>query len=154
MNNDPIGWTEYFHQIARLTAKRSKDPDTQVGCVIVNPQKKIVATGYNGHVTCKNNDEIFPWDREAPTHDGTKYPYVCHAEANALINATTSVQNCRMFVTKYPCCNCAKLICQSGIKVVYYEGEIDEDPNSKYCQVASRKMFHHCKIRTVPLSIL
>jgi len=154
MNDDPIGWTSYFHQVARLTAKRSKDPSCKVGCVIVNPQKKIVATGYNGMPTCENNDEVFPWASEGETPLDTKRPYVVHAEANALMNATASLRNCRMFVTRFPCAECAKLIAQSGIRVVLYEGDIDKDPDSKYCQAASIKIFHHCKIRTVRLSIL
>lgn len=155
-SDDPIGWTEYFQRLARLTAKRSKDPSCKVGCVIVNPQKKIVATGYNGMVSCDNNDEVFPW---APQSEGvpkieTKYPFVVHAEANALMNATTPLRNCRMFVTRFPCCECAKLICQSGIKIVYFEGDIDRDPDSKYCQAASIKMFKACGIRFTSLTIL
>ena len=155
--NDPkssIGWTEYFHRVARLTAKRSKDPTCQVGCVIVNPQKKIVATGYNGMPTCENNDEVFPWVSKGKTKMDTKYVFVCHAEANAICNATTSLKNCRMFVTRFPCNECAKLIAQSGIRVVYYEGEIDRDPDSKYCQVASMKIFTACNIRYAELTIL
>ena len=147
-----IGWTEYFQNIARLTAKRSKDPSCKVGCVIVNSQKKIIATGYNGMVCCKDNDRKFPWGKGEGIEN--KKHFVVHAEANAIINATAPLKNARMFCTRFPCAECAKLICQSGVKIVYYEGEIDRDPDSQYCQAASIMMFDACEIRYKALTIL
>lgn len=152
-NDEHLSWSEYFIKVAELTAKRSKDPSCKVGCVIVNPQKRIVATGYNGMVNCTDNDSIFPWDREGVKSE-TKYAYVVHAEANAILNATASLKNSRMFVTRYPCCECAKIICQTGIKIVYHPDEPDLHPNAQYCQLASSKMFEACGIRTKQLVVL
>ena len=136
-------------KVAEVTAMRSKDPNTQVGAVIVNPHKRIVATGYNGMVTCKDNDDIFPWGKDEGIKN--KKHFVCHAEANAILNATAPLKNARMFVTKFPCAECAKLICQSGVKVVYYQGDIDRSPDSQYCQLASTMMFDACGIRYASL---
>ena len=147
-----IGWNEYFQRVSRLTALRSKDPSCKVGCVIVNAQKKIVATGFNGMPTCKNNDKIFPWKNGEGLVN--KKHFVVHAEANAIINATTPLKNCRMFCTRFPCSNCAKLIAQSGIHIVNYEGEIDIDPNSEYCQLAATMIFNACDIKYKQLTIL
>ena len=151
-NPTPIGWTEYFQRVARLTSLRSKDPSCRVGCVIVSPDKRIISTGYNGMVACKNNDTLFPWCKGEGINN--KKHFVVHAEVNAIINATASLKNARMFCMRFPCCECAKLIAQSGIKIVYYEGDIDLDPNSEYCQLASRMMFDACGVKMKSLTIL
>ena len=149
---DAIGWTEYFQRVARLTSLRSKDPSTQVGCVIVSPEKKIIGTGYNGMVSCKENDTLFPWGKGEGVNN--KKHFVVHAEANAILNATGSLKNARIFCTRFPCAECAKLICQSGIKIVYFEGTIDLDPNAEYCQLASTMMLDACNVKCKPLTIL
>ena len=115
-----ISWDEYFMGVAKLSAKRSKDPNTQVGCCIVNNDKRIVAVGYNGLPrNCDDND--FPWNcREGALQD-TKYAYVVHAELNAILNATTPLTGCTLYVTLFPCNECMKAIIQAGIKEVVYE---------------------------------
>jgi dCMP deaminase len=116
---DYIGWDEYFMGVAILSSKRSKDPSTQVGACIVNEQKKIVGVGYNGFPTgC--DDDVLPWDREGDFLD-TKYPYVCHAELNAILNSISrDLHGCTIYVALFPCNECAKAIIQSGIKEVVY----------------------------------
>ena len=114
-----ISWDEYFMGVAKLSAKRSKDPNTQVGCCIVNQDKRIVAVGYNGMPRgCK--DEEFPWANRQGALQDTKYAYVVHAELNAILNATTPLAGCSLYVTLFPCNECMKAIIQSGIKEVTF----------------------------------
>ncbi|MBI5094211.1 MAG: dCMP deaminase family protein [Candidatus Hydrogenedentes bacterium] len=118
--NDYISWNDYFMGIAILSAQRSKDPSSQVGACIVNAQNKIVGIGYNGFpIGC--SDEELPWDREAQSAYDTKYPYVCHAELNAIMNKNSADLNgCRVYVTLFPCNECTKLIIQGGITKIIY----------------------------------
>ena len=113
-----ISWDDYFMGVALLSAMRSKDPNTKVGACIINPNKRIVGIGYNG-LPQGCDDTIFPW---ANTGDflETKYPYVVHAEANAILNATTPLQGSSIYVTLFPCNECSKLIIQSGIKEIVF----------------------------------
>lgn len=115
---DYISWDEYFMGVALLSAMRSKDPNTQVGACIVNEDKKIIGLGYNG-LPKGCDDEIFPWDREGEFLE-TKYPYVCHAELNAILNSTLSLKNCTIYVALFPCHECSKAIIQSGIREIVY----------------------------------
>lgn len=134
---DYISWDEYFMGVAALSAKRSKDPNTQVGACIVSPANRIMTVGYNGFpLGC--SDDIFPWDREGDYLD-TKYPYVCHAELNAILNSRgADLTGSRIYVTLFPCNECAKAIIQSGIKeVVYLSDKYSDSVNTK----ASKKMF-------------
>ena len=119
MRNDYISWDEYFMGVAKLSSLRSKDPSTQVGACIINPDKRIVGIGYNG-LPQGCNDEDYPWANEGDFVD-TKYPYVVHAEANAILNATTNLKGSSIYVTLFPCNECAKLIIQSGIKEIVFE---------------------------------
>jgi len=121
--DDYISWDEYFMAVAVLSSMRSKDPNTQVGACIVNKDKKIVGTGYNGFpIGC--SDDSLPWDRSGNTLD-TKYPYVCHAELNAILNSISrDLSGCTLYVALFPCNECAKAIIQSGIrKIVYKENK-------------------------------
>lgn len=112
-----ISWDEYFMGVALLAAQRSKDPNTQVGACIVDDQNRILSTGYNGFpYGC--SDDVFPWDREGKD---TKYPYVVHAELNAILNTRgKSLAGSRIYVALFPCNECAKAIIQAGIKEVIY----------------------------------
>ena len=117
---DYISWDEYFMGIAMLAAKRSKDPNTQVGACIVSPDNIIISTGYNGMPKGCSDDE-FPWDRSGENEAATKYPYVVHAELNAILNASgRDLRGSRIYVALFPCNECAKAIIQSGIKEVIY----------------------------------
>ena len=114
---DYISWDEYFMGIAMLAAKRSKDPNTQVGACIVSEDNIIISTGYNGMPKGCSDDE-YPWEREGAD---TKYPYVVHAELNAILNAGGRVlRGATLYVALFPCNECAKAIIQSGIKEVIY----------------------------------
>lgn len=116
---DYINWDEYFMGIALLSAQRSKDPNSQVGACIVSPDNKILSIGYNGFPIGCSDDEI-SWEREGDFQN-TKYPYVCHAELNAILNYTgTTLKESKIYVALFPCNECAKAIIQSGIKEVIY----------------------------------
>lgn len=116
---DYISWDEYFMGIALLSSRRSKDPNTQVGACIVNQCNKIMSVGYNGFPRGCSDDD-FPWERSGDEYE-TKYPYVCHAELNAILNSGgASLEGCRVYVALFPCNECAKAIIQSGIKEVIY----------------------------------
>ena len=93
---DYISWDQYFMGVALLSAKRSKDPNTQVGCCLVSSDKKIIGIGYNGFPRSISDDTL-PWERVGAWLD-TKYPYVVHAEPNAILNASGSLENCRLYV--------------------------------------------------------
>lgn len=136
---DYISWDEYFMGVAVLSSMRSKDPNTQVGACIVNQDKKIVGVGYNGFPIGVSDDEI-PWERDGEWLD-TKYPYVCHAELNAILNAiSNSLKGCSLYVGLFPCNECAKAIIQTGIReVIYLSDKYAQEDNTK----ASKKMFDH-----------
>ncbi len=117
---DYIGWDQYFMGVAMMSAQRSKDNSTQVGACIVSPQNKILSVGYNGMPNGCCDDDM-PWERSAESQLDTKYPYVCHAELNAILNgATRDYTGCTLYVTLFPCNECTKAVIQSGIKKIVY----------------------------------
>lgn len=141
---DYISWDEYFMAIAKLSAMRSKDPSTQVGACIVSDDNRILSIGYNGAPN-GFSDERFPWAREGKNLE-TKYPYVCHAEMNAVLNFRVSkkdLEHAKIYVDLFPCNECAKIIIQSGIKEVIYLS--DKYANSEN-NIASRKLFDECGV--------
>ena len=147
---DYLTWDEYFMSIAKITAGRSKDPNTQVGACIVSKDNRILSTGYNG---APNNfdDDKFPWDREGNPLE-TKYMYVCHAEANAIDNFRgykKEFENSRIYVDLFPCNKCAKKIIQSGIKEVIYLSDKYKDSEST---IAAKKLFDTCGVKYKKLS--
>lgn len=147
-----ISWDEYFMGVAALSAKRSKDPNTQVGACVVNEDKRIIGIGYNGFpMGCR--DDVFPWEKEDKNYLNTKYPYVVHAEPNAILNCTSSLKNSTLYVTLFPCNECAKLIIQSGIKHVVYASDKYHDTEG---YIASRRMFDaaHVTYEAMPEIIL
>lgn len=133
---DYITWDEYFMGVALLSGRRSKDPNTQVGACIVNSQNKIVGAGYNGlPIGC--NDEDFPWEKTGNFLD-TKYPYVCHAELNAILNNIgMDLTGCRIYTALFPCNECSKAIIQAGIKEVIY---LSDKYNGTDVSKASKRM--------------
>lgn len=135
---DYISWDEYFMGVSLLASMRSKDPNTQVGACIVNENKKIMSVGYNGFPMGCSDDE-FPWERSGECSTDTKYPFVCHAELNAILNnAGAPLEGCSIYVALFPCNECAKAIIQCGIKHVYYlSDKYKETEGTK----ASKKMF-------------
>jgi len=140
---DYINWDDYFMGVALLSAQRSKDPNTQVGACIVNQQKKIVGVGYNGFPTgC--SDEDLPWNREGSFLE-TKYPYICHAELNAILNSISrDLNGCTVYVALFPCNECAKAIIQAGIKEVVYLSDKYKDTDA---EKASRIMFNQAGVK-------
>ena len=134
---DYISWDEYFMGIALLSAQRSKDSHTQVGACIVNHENKILSLGYNGMPTGCCDDDM-PWERNGENPVNTKYMYVCHAELNAILNRSSgSLEGAKLYVTLFPCNECAKAIIQSGIKEIIY-GE-DKYPDTP-AVIASKRM--------------
>lgn len=118
---DYISWDEYFMGVASLSALRSKDPHTQVGACVASSKNKVLTMGYNG-MPIGVSDDSMPWGGEP--EDGnplnSKYLYVCHAEFNAILNARVSLDGSTIYVTLFPCNECAKAIIQSGIKEIVY----------------------------------
>lgn len=141
--SDYISWDEYFMGIAILSAQRSKDNSTQVGACIVNNEHKIVSVGYNGMPTGCSDDDM-PWEREGDSSLDTKYPFVCHAELNAILNSNIgNLGGCTVYVTLFPCNECAKAIIQSGIKrVVYFSNKYADTESVK----ASYILFKKCGV--------
>lgn len=136
--NGVLNWDEYYMGIAKLSAMRSKDPNTQVGAAIVGRDKRILTMGYNGLPAGMSDDENV-WERDGDElHQ--KYTYICHAEENAILNYRGdfgALEGATIYVSLFPCNNCAKMIVQSGIKEVVYESD-------KYCgtpmNIASKKI--------------
>lgn len=131
-----LDWDQYFMAMAHLAAFRSKDPNTRVGACIVNRENRVVGLGYNGFpFGCR--DQEYPWQREGDFLE-TKYPYVVHAELNAILNSIKDLAGCTMYVSLFPCNECAKAIIQSGIsRVVYEEDKYDGTEGN----LASKRMF-------------
>ncbi|MDR2568625.1 MAG: dCMP deaminase family protein [Mycoplasmataceae bacterium] len=137
-----ISWEEYFMGIALMVAQKSHDPSSKVGAVIVNEKNQIVATGYNDFPEQVKKDS-FSWAREGEWLE-TKYPYVVHAEMNALANRTQSFTNCTLYVTLAPCNECAKNLVAAGIKeVCFYE---DKYPDKREF-VAAKRMLDKAKVK-------
>ena len=134
---DYISWDEYFMGIALLSAQRSKDNSTQVGACLVSGENKILSVGYNGMPIGCPDDEM-PWEREGEALE-TKYPFVCHAELNAILNhAGPSLKGAKCYTTLFPCNECAKALIQAGIReVIYLSDKYADTPGT----VASKKMF-------------
>ena len=135
--NDYISWDEYFMGVAALSGMRSKDPSTQVGACIVSPNNKILSMGYNGFPNGCDDDE-FPWERTGEENE-TKYPFVTHGELNAILNYRGgSLEGAKIYVTLFPCNECAKAIIQAGIRtVIYGSDKYDGTPGN----VASKRLF-------------
>ncbi len=142
-----LSWQEYFMGIAFLSAKRSKDPVTQVGaCIVIDD--KIIGIGYNGFPR-GNNDDNMPWGKEGEYLE-TKYPYVVHAELNAILNSNKSVKDATIYVTHFPCNECSKAIIQSGIsKVVYFSDKHKDKDSTK----ASIRMLENAGIEVEKIDL-
>lgn len=143
MRKDNISWDEYFMGIAFLSAMRSKDPSTQVGCCIVDDDHKVVSIGYNG-MPSRVDDCKIPWGHGEGLD--SKYLYVCHAELNAILNTRngSALKNCILYVTLFPCNECAKAIIQAGIKEVVYAS--DKYKNDLIYE-ASRRLFNMAGVK-------
>ena len=142
-----ISWDEYFMGVAKLSGMRSKDPNSQVGACIVSQDNKILSMGYNGFPIGCSDDE-FPWGREGDSLD-TKYLYVTHSELNAILNYRGgSLEGAKLYVSLFPCNECAKAIIQAGIKTIVYECD-------KYAKednvIASKKMLRAAGVELVQL---
>ena len=128
-----ISWDQYYMAIATLVRERSKDPVTKVGACIVK-DNKVISTGYNGF-PIGISDYTYPWSKNSDKPTENKYFYVVHAELNAILSAKQSLDGCTLYVTKFPCNECAKAIIQSGIKKIiyrepsakFYKGKIDKE---------------------------
>jgi len=143
---DYLSWDEYFMFMAAMACQRSKDPNTQVGACIVDDENKIVGIGYNG-LPKGCSDDDFPWARSAEDEFDTKYPYVVHAELNSIHNAIKQdLSTARIYVTLFPCNNCAKSIIQTGIKKVYYNHIKNEDSSLVR---ASKRLFEAAEVELI-----
>ncbi len=145
---DYISWDEYFMGVAILAGFRSKDPNTPVGSCIVGSDHKILSMGYNGFPTGCDDDE-FPWEREGEFGE-TKYAYVTHSELNAILNYKGNhgnLEGATIYVSLFPCNECAKAIIQCGIRrVVYMSDKYAGEPST----IASRRMFEAAGVKLDP----
>ena len=145
---DYINWDEYFMGVAMLSAKRSKDPSTQVGACIVNNENRIMSVGYNGMPRNCDDDE-YPWDREGGALE-TKYMFVCHAELNAILNyssANGTLKGSKVYTTLFPCNECAKALVQSGVgEIIYYSDKYSTTDST----LAAKRMFRSAGIKLTP----
>ncbi|MFV0551012.1 MAG: deoxycytidylate deaminase [Anaerorhabdus sp.] len=142
-----LNWDQYFMGLAHLSALRSKDPSTQVGAVIVDSTNRVVSIGYNGLPRGCNDDE-FPWGREGGMLE-SKYAFVVHAELNAILNSPRPVKECSIYVSLFPCNECAKAIIQSGICRIVYECDKYADTDAVK---ASKKMLRAAGVECVKLT--
>lgn len=135
---DYLSWDQYFMGVALLSAQRSKDPNTQVGACIVDLRRRIVGIGYAGLPTGCSDDDL-PWSREGAPLE-TKYPYVCHAELNAILNRNSAdLTGCTIYTTLFPCSECAKAIVQSGVvEVVFLSDKYRESDSDKAAAIMFR----------------
>ncbi|XP_046576258.1 deoxycytidylate deaminase-like isoform X2 [Haliotis rubra] len=139
---DYIEWETYFMAIALVCAKRSKDPKTQVGACIVNKDKRLVGTGYNG-MPDRCSDDMLPWGKGEGLHRD-KHLYVCHAEMNAILNRfSADLKGCTIYVTLFPCNNCTQMIIQSGIREVVF---LSDEKKNKVEVKASKKLLKMAKV--------
>lgn len=145
---DYISWDEYFMGVAHLSGMRSKDPNTQVGACIVSEDNKILSMGYNGLPRGCSDDE-FPWEREGEEMD-TKYAFVTHSELNAILNYRGgSLEGTKLYVSLFPCNECAKAIIQAGIRTVVYDSDKYQNTPANR---ASKRMFDAAGVRYIPYS--
>ena len=142
-----LTWEEYFMGLAHLSGLRSKDPNTQVGAVIVDENNRVVSIGYNGFPSGVSDDE-FPWGREGGVLD-TKYAFVVHAELNAILNSQRSVRGCSLYVSLFPCNECAKAIIQAGIKRIIFESDKYDGADTN---IASKRMLRAAGVELVRIS--
>lgn len=148
MNFDNISWDAYFMSIAVLSSLRSKDPHTKVGACIVSDRHKVLSLGYNG-MPIGVDDHCIPWegkDSGKPELE-TKYPYVCHAELNAILNSNHDLDGSTLYVTLFPCNECTKALIQAGIKKVIY---LSDKYHNCDDEIAARRMMDMAKIEYVP----
>lgn len=144
-----ISWDEYFMSVAKLSSYRSKDPNTKVGACIVNVDNKIVGVGYNGlPLGCE--DDQFPWEVRDGELQDTKYPYVVHAELNAILNSTTNIKGCRIYVSLFPCHECVKAIIQSGLIEIIYEDDKYLDTQS---DIAAKRMLDSVGVKYTKIPV-
>lgn len=138
-----ISWEEYFMGIAFLSAQRSKDPNTKVGACIVDQNNKVVSIGYNGMPTGLDESKL-SWNKGEGLD--SKYLYVCHAEFNAILNTRggTDLRGCSLYVTLFPCNECAKMIIQTGIKEIVYA---DNKYKDTVGTLASAKMLEMADVK-------
>lgn len=143
---DYISWEEYFMGVAYMSGMRSKDPNTQVGACIVSDDNKILSMGYNG-LPKGCDDDAFPWVRDNQNPLENKYFYSTHSELNAILNYRGgSLEGAKIFVTLFPCNECAKAIIQCGIrKIIYADDKYADTP----AVIASKKMLEAAGVEYV-----
>lgn len=145
---DYLSWDEYFMGVAMMSGMRSKDPNSQVGACIVSEDNKILSMGYNGFPKGCSDDE-FPWAREGDDLH-TKYFYVTHSELNAILNYRGgSLEGAKLYVSLFPCNECAKAIIQAGIKRIIFESDKYDGADTN---IASKRMLRAAGVELVRIS--
>ncbi|AAT28016.1 deoxycytidylate deaminase [[Mycoplasma] mobile] len=143
MENKVLDWHSYFMALSKVSALRSKDPNTKVGACIVDDNKRVVSLGYNGMP--RGDDKNFSWKRDNEKAADNKYAYVIHAEINAILNANKQIDSkCVLYVSLFPCSNCAKIIAQVGINQLYYE---EDKYNGTEDDIISKKILDSLEVK-------
>ncbi len=130
----PLSWDEYFILQAMIASFRSKDPSTKVGSVFVDKNNHQISMGYNGFIAGIDEAKV-PWTKTGSLED-SKYGYVVHAEANAILHTTKSLEGARCYVTLFPCNECAKLIASKKVSEVIYLS--DKHQEKEHTRVAKK----------------
>ncbi len=133
-----LNWDEYFMLQAMIASFRSKDPSTKVGCVFVDQKNHQLSMGYNGFVAGFDESKL-PWGKDKSTDlEHQKYGYVVHSEANAILHAKTDLKDSRVYVTLFPCHECAKMLATVGVnEVIYLSNKYEGTPENNI----SKKIF-------------
>ena len=124
MDNRPT-WETYFKDITILTATRSPCKRLNVGCIFVN-DNRIIAQGYNGYLPGAKHEQV--------VRDGHEIATI-HAEQNVIADCAKRGVSCKgatAYITHYPCINCAKLLCASGIRKIKYIEDYHNDDMVQY----------------------
>jgi len=146
----PLSWDEYFMLQAMMASFRSKDPSTKVGSVLVDNNNHQISMGYNGFIAGIDESKL-PWTKDLSQGlVNTKYGYVVHAEANAILHSPRSLEGSRCYVTLFPCNECAKLIASKRVGEVIY---LSDKHQEREHTIVAKKIFDLAGIKYRQLDV-
>jgi dCMP deaminase len=118
--NSALNWDEYFMLQAIVASFKSKDPNTKVGCVFVDHKNHQISMGYNGQIAGLDEAKLSWKNAKDLPLDQQKYAYVVHSEANAILHSQGELEGSKLYVTLFPCHECAKMLATVRVKEVIY----------------------------------
>ena len=139
-----LSWDEYFMFQAIMASYKSKDPNTKVGCVFVDQNNHQLSMGYNGFVAGIDESRL-PWGNDRNVdYEHQKYGYVVHSEANAVLHAKTALESSKIYVTLFPCEECAKMLATKKVtEVIYLSDKYDQTSGN----LVAKKILSMAKIK-------